>query len=1329
MVRKSSKKSTVMKRLIIPMITASIVQSLLFYCILSFSGAMKRLDRSSENLLKESNSKRAVYLETEMLSKWSNLTNITAAAETACRKITAEKGITAEKLIESKELRTRLLEDISNEMLNTMRINSVNGVFAVIANSCEKPDIKKAENYDGIFFNDGDTYHNPSNYSDVILARGPKEIADTYSMPMDIMWKESYENDGIAQNMDFFFTPVETAYDNPNASGRDLGVWTSVFYKYPNIEYGQESVITYSEPIIVDGVIIGSAGIALSMEHIAELIYPGKIVGGNVFYFLAETTGLPQDTLELDIDCATETDNGASRYDGVTFALEKTGKNGIYRVNGEEFNGSQICCALEPLKLYGENSPYGLSSFIVGAAMGENDLYRNSGEMNKNLLTAFALSILISTAAMYFTARLIVKPIKKLAENVEKASDGSAIDIVDTEITEIHELSVTLNDLNVKNIEYRDELIAERERYLIALSSMNDHIIEYDCANDIFCIHYFIRSDDGGSVKLRRFENFRQLIDSGVVCPEDGMSAMMKFISTDAAENGMNIKVYSSGGKDKILWFFAKGKAIYDGDKLIKVIASTKDVTAEKEREQRSLEKKRRNRITGFYNNEYGNILVSRFMVEMRNKNSVSAIITIIQLKEFFKKFGTAFFDAVLEEAAVVIKKIVPKECTVFHGSKSEFVILTSIESREEARKLFRKIIDGIENIYSSNGGINEGMNIDCTVGACFCENGNGISVLRQKLRTAAAASVKFRDEFNGFVFEDEVADREDFIKECNSADKENDLTVKADSAFENSNIISFAFNIFEKTSDFNAALYAFMCRAGRELELERILIFEMNSIQYSMKIIHQWNSPVMAPIEARTYSLDSKSFKHYKDALRSKGCIPADKAVFEKDAYRGKGKMAGNGAAIAVPMFDNDSIIGCIAYELSTENADEDLIGCLKELTTIVSVYISKSGAVRESRAKSEFLSKMSHEIRTPMNAIIGMTDIALSTEEGTPAINNYLEKIDSSSHYLLSLINDILDMSRIENGKMTTEETYINLEKLIAQIYDMIRIQTDSKGIWLKLDKDIKHPHLLGDPLKLNQILVNILGNAVKFTAKGGISLSVRETESNKNGTVNIFFSIKDTGIGIKEENLGKIFNSFEQADEKTMRKYGGTGLGLAISSSLVRLLGGRLEVKSTLDKGSEFYFTIPMKITDETSDDAVNAENEIDFSAKTILVAEDDDLNREIACTLLENNGIKTESAENGQIAAEMFESSENEHYDAILMDIRMPVMDGIEATRKIRGMDRADAYTVPIIAMTANAFDEDMKKSMECGMNCHLTKPIDIKKLMDSLRRLWSKSSRK
>lgn len=1313
MKKKNAKKTTIMKKLTVPMLAVTLAQSLLFYGILYISGTIDSLDQGSENLIKEGNAKRAFYLETEMLGKWSNIANINNAAEKYIRRAAAKKNLSPEKLIGDTDFVSELLDYISDEMLTSLRINSADGIFIILTDSPEAP----PRNMRGLHFRDSSPQSSHSYYSDMVLAVGPKEIADKYAIPLDVSWQDNFDISPESASSALFFEPVNAALENSGASPKELGFWNTLFSPLSENNYASTNEITYSEPIIVNGFVCGVVGVSADVSRMSEIIAPEKIMTDkNGFYFLAE---ISDDGGSIIVNGATGTE--ASGYDGHVFSITKTDKNSFYILDGEYINGSRAYCTLDTVQLYGEGSPYGESSLAVGAAVGHDDLYRLSGKMMRNIAAAFVISVFTAAVTVYFTARHIVKPIKKLSDNVARSADGSApTAVVDTEIDEIHSLSVTINDLHSKNMKYSRELIAERERYLIALSSLNDHIIEYDCENDVFLIYYIIQSKSGRIVSPKHFEKFTELLEQGLVCPEDSVPEMKRFISTDAAENGIYIKVNSGRPGEKPMWFFAKGKTVRDEDgKLLRVIACTKNVTEEREKEQKRLETKRRSKITGFYNNEYGSILTSKFMVEMRGKTSASAVITIIQIKQFFSQYGKAFCDAVLEEAAMVIKKAVPKEYTVYHGNIDEFIILTSISGRDEAREFFSGIVSGIEAIYGGS----EQMRVSCAAGVCFCSSSSRISVLRRNLGIAAAASVKFRDSTpDGVFFDDEIPDMEAFVKEYEASLSEKKNRAVPQEQYENSSIVSFAFNIFEKTIDFGAALYAVMCRIGRELDLERMLVFEFNSGSFFLKLIHQWHSEEMAPIEASGYSFDKESFNTLVKTLKTKGYKPSDKAVFQKDAFRGKGKISGSGEAITVAMLDNDSVIGCIIYEMKCETADEETVSCLTELTTIVSAYISKSGAVRESRAKSEFLSKMSHEIRTPMNAIIGMTDIALATGEATPAIKNYLEKIDSSSHYLLSLINDILDMSRIENGKMTTEEAYIDLEKLIDRIDAMIRVQTDNKGIWLMLKKHIPHTHLLGDPLKLNQVLVNILGNAVKFTNKGGISFVVSQEESDTDGVVNVFFSVKDTGIGIEAENIGRIFNSFEQADEKVLRKYGGTGLGLAISSNLVRLLGGRLEVKSTHGAGSEFYFTLPMKITEPAAEEEVT-DTDIDMSSKTVLVAEDDDLNREIACTLLEKEGIKTEAAENGLMAAEMFEKSEAGHYDAILMDIRMPVMDGIEATKKIRALDKEDAYSVPIVAMTANAFEEDMKKSLESGMNCHLTKPIDIKKVMETLKRLW------
>ena len=737
------------------------------------------------------------------------------------------------------------------------------------------------------------------------------------------------------------------------------------------------------------------------------------------------------------------------------------------------------------------------------------------------------------------------------------------------------------------------------------------------------------------------------------------------------------------------------------------------------ERKQKRAELERFDPVTGFPTARQGLASAVKLLSENKEKAFFSAVISIVDFFSLMQQYGQIFCDSVLEEAAVIIRRIIPEDYVIYRGGADEFIILIQTEDRAEVKRLLTRVIEEIAELYSDSE-----IRIECAAGTHFFAAGEPFDVSMQKTHLAAATAKKFREKYGGFVFLDEADDNDINSHEIIESPVVPELRrgARRHSAI-NSGIISFAFKIFEKTSDFTAAVNAFMFKTGRQLDMERILIFEMNSNYYTMNIMYQWRSREMAPIDKRNFSMGKSKFDSVERRMRSNDFLNSDREAYEKYAPPEKGKVRGSGAAYSFPMYDNDRLIGCVIYELRTESLDNDTINSLNELTGIVAANYAKSKTSAESRAKSKFLSKMSHEIRTPMNAIIGMTNIARSLEGVTPEVDDCLKKIDGASHYLLSLINDILDMSRIESGKMTTEETYINLDEVANSIDTMIRVQTDIKGLWFRSERNISHPHLLGDHLKLNQVLINIMGNAVKFTDKGGISLSVSESKPH-NGVVNVTFSIKDTGIGIREESIEKIFNSFEQADEKILRQYGGTGLGLSISSSLVQLLGGKLQVNSTFGTGSEFFFTIPMKVT--VPPDAVNeiSDVEIDFSAKRILVAEDDLLNREIIETLLKKEGLSVELAEDGLEAVEMFERSEIGYYDAIFMDIRMPVMDGTEAAKTIRSLERPDAASVPIMAMTANAFEDDAKKSTESGMNGHLTKPVDMKKVMEALRRAWS-----
>lgn len=384
---------------------------------------------------------------------------------------------------------------------------------------------------------------------------------------------------------------------------------------------------------------------------------------------------------------------------------------------------------------------------------------------------------------------------------------------------------------------------------------------------------------------------------------------------------------------------------------------------------------------------------------------------------------------------------------------------------------------------------------------------------------------------------------------------------------------------------------------------------------------------------------------------------------------------------------------------------------------------------------AKSEFLSRMSHEIRTPMNGIVGMSTIAMQNIDNTDKIKDCLEKVLMSSKHLLALINDVLDMSKIESGKVELRHESFNFRAFLQDFENLYGEQAKSKGISYEtvLASDLE-VQIIGDSLRLNQVLSNLLSNALKFTpAKGIIKLRVSKTGEDQEN-VYLRFEVIDTGCGIAEENYDKIFESFEQENVDVTYKYGGTGLGLSIVKRFTQLMGGGIHVTSVQGSGSTFTVDLPFgKIKESgkpTRFSDIDGRSDLardcyvidyDFKGKRILLVEDNELNREIAEELIGATGASVESAEDGVQAVEKFKESAEGYYDLILMDVQMPHMDGYEATRCIRALGRSDAQKVPIFAMTANAFAEDVQKSREAGMNAHISKPLDIRAVYKQMNR--------
>ena len=382
-------------------------------------------------------------------------------------------------------------------------------------------------------------------------------------------------------------------------------------------------------------------------------------------------------------------------------------------------------------------------------------------------------------------------------------------------------------------------------------------------------------------------------------------------------------------------------------------------------------------------------------------------------------------------------------------------------------------------------------------------------------------------------------------------------------------------------------------------------------------------------------------------------------------------------------------------------------------------------------SKAKSTFLSNMSHDIRTPMNAIIGFATLALDDIRDGKKVEDYLSKILSSSKHLLGLINDILDMSRIESGKVVLEEQETDLVTTLQELQSIMEGQAKERKLKLHVDySNLRDRHVYCDKTRLNQVMFNLLANAVKFTSEGGsiwLTMSQLEPTCEVEDRAIYEIRVKDTGIGMDKAFIKHIFEPFERERTSTVSKIQGTGLGMAITKNIVDMMGGTIEVESQKGVGTEFIIRLELRLqaeagvaNEEGTKQHGHAEGGTEFAGKRLLLAEDNELNREIACMLLSKYGFVIDTAENGQEAVDLVAASAPDYYDLVLMDIQMPVMDGHEATRRIRNLEDKELAKVPVVAMTANAFDEDRKAAKECGMNGFISKPIHMQEVVQALR---------
>ena len=528
---------------------------------------------------------------------------------------------------------------------------------------------------------------------------------------------------------------------------------------------------------------------------------------------------------------------------------------------------------------------------------------------------------------------------------------------------------------------------------------------------------------------------------------------------------------------------------------------------------------------------------------------------------------------------------------------------------------------------------------------------------------------------------------------------------------------------------DFESVLWECLGNISHCVEVDRTYIWEnhtINGVLYCTQV-YEW-SETAEPQQGQDITVDipyDDNIPGWEETLssnRSVNGLIKNLSQAEQDQLSPQGIIS----ILVVPVFLENNFWGFVGFddcqkEREFSDAEEAILrscgllfaNALLRNKTNLNLMKAREEALASTKAKSAFLANMSHEIRTPINAITGMAAIA-RTETTDPQVLACLNKIEIASKQLSGIINNILDISKIEAEKFTLSNKRFALLQFISNIKSIVGIEADQNNLHTEyiVDDDIPR-HLFGDDIRLSQVIINLLNNAIKFTPKGGnIQFTMKKLQVADN-CCELEVQVKDSGIGMTDEQMGRLFNAFEQADNAISRQFGGTGLGLAISKGIINMMGGDISLESEIGKGSCFTFNIWMEIAQESfaeDEDKSGGVTEYDFTGYAALLAEDIEINKEIVVALFEDSGLKIDWAENGQIALEMFIASPQK-YNIIFMDVHMPIMDGFTATERIRSLYCEEAKSVPIVAMTANAFEEDIKHCLDSGMNDHIAKPID------------------
>lgn len=1286
------KKKSLWNIFLIPILIIVFVQGAVPFLTLIFSGIRSNMENAVIGLDSHT-------VENDMIEQWSSVYKESDSLSSALTKVLSNHQMDMQGFMGSGKVQEEYLETVFYDMVEVLQYNSTSGIFLVLGND---GDTDSEGEYKGFWVRDSDPQTKTASRTDLLMERGSKVLSQNMSISLDTSWHTDFhfQGNGKRDADDFFYQPYITAenYVDSRTSMKNLGYWSKPFI-LEDFYKDNHKMITYSAPLVYDKTVYGVLGIEVGVNDLTKFF---------------QVKDLDSD---LNAGFALVVDHGNGNYEGIAgegalydavsrdgsdFVLEEPVQENLRLVQGAAIGKQQIYGLVSNLELYSRNVPYEDTQWALCGFVTEDSVYGLISDVYERILGAILGSALMAVILVYFLVQYATEPVYHLVESVRGGVKGIH-GFQESGIQELDELHKVIENLTDTQMQTENQLLEEKERYRIAVESSQDAFFTYKCKEKLLEI-----VNSKGNDGVWDCGKHPEFLDNDSIHPADKAKLVNAVKSSDGVLD-VDFRLQHANGEFQ--WVNLSGSITFDENKeRSRVVGCIHNVHQHKLLEQAQKRKQIYDSITSFY--RLGSGLE---VVETLCRDDPEGVLVLLEIQQFSKideRYGLIFGDIILEQFAGLLAKRFQEDglnggIYIRAGADQMLVWLPVCTTGP--------VVRSVQRLETDFGALTDEkyLSLSLKCGIAVTGSRNSLSEALEQTKTALTAARHGKQEI---IFYEELSTEEKAcavdvaFAEVASLERLKEMTLS-----------SIALNLFDRDGDTSVVLDILALKLQEKYHLTDIVITHFNGEYMVNNLLYCWKTWEKKDGWDGMVHCSEKQYQHFVETQEMQQLLTSGESIWKEPLIQ---PFASGRNDIVFHMTDNGQYSGSIVFR----DIDQDVLEkkeeckCLEEISAIIQNRLNLERHDLSAKAKSDFLARMSHEIRTPMNGIIGMTEIALKDGQTEERRIDCLRKIEYSSEYLLGLINDILDMSKIESGKMRLIEEKCNLMEMIQGLRPLLEAKLNENNIQYIADIQLKNHWFMADSLRLNQVLVNLLGNALKYSRPDGhVWLTVRETEEEK-GFSNLYFQVRDDGIGIAPEKQQLIFRQFEQADNSENARKQGTGLGLAISRRIVRMMDSDIKLESEPGKGSSFSFNVKLQPVSGEKTTVTSQPEEISFPGKRILVVEDNELNMEIICTILENYGIKTEQAVNGKEAVRRMEESVPGYYDMIFMDIMMPEMDGLEATRTIRNLDREDCKKIPIYAMSANAFDEDVKRSLASGMNGHLSKPVNLQVLEKTLQKV-------